>query len=105
MNTKKIIVIPCIGLATEIFYKKKQKRRTWSKNWLRQRSIYSVINLLRELRTHEPDNFRNYLKMDPETFCELLTLVAPYIQKQDTVMRKSISPEERLIATLRCHWI
>ena len=39
--------------------------------------------------------------MDEDTYLELLTLVAPLIQKQDTRMRQSISPHERLTATLR----
>ncbi|KAJ8962672.1 hypothetical protein NQ318_001067 [Aromia moschata] len=39
--------------------------------------------------------------MDVETYMYLLNLVTPYIQKQDTCMRKAISPHERLSATLR----
>ncbi|CAB3221184.1 unnamed protein product [Arctia plantaginis] len=39
--------------------------------------------------------------MDSECFEELLNMVTPLIQKQDTVMRESISPRERLTVTLR----
>ncbi|KAJ8961244.1 hypothetical protein NQ318_008927 [Aromia moschata] len=39
--------------------------------------------------------------MDEETYLQLLSLVIPLIQKQDTVMRNSITPHERLSATLR----
>jgi len=39
--------------------------------------------------------------MDEETYVELLKLVSPFIVKKDTVMRKAISPHERLSATLR----
>jgi hypothetical protein len=39
--------------------------------------------------------------MDSKDFQFLLELVGPKIKKQDTVMRTAISPEERLIATLR----
>ncbi|KAK4885232.1 hypothetical protein RN001_001503 [Aquatica leii] len=59
------------------------------------------MRLLKELKTNEPEDFRNYLRMNSETFEELLKLVSPHIKKQDTVMRNSIIPEERLVVTLR----
>ncbi|XP_063788617.1 uncharacterized protein LOC134944002 [Pseudophryne corroboree] len=39
--------------------------------------------------------------MDEEMFQELLRLVTPLIQKQDTNMRQAISVQDRLLATLR----
>jgi len=39
--------------------------------------------------------------MENHTFYELLNLVRPLIEKQNTIMRESISAEERLVATLR----
>ena len=39
--------------------------------------------------------------MGEDTYIELINLVSPLIRKQDTVMRKSISPHETLTATLR----
>nr|CAH7727851.1 unnamed protein product [Callosobruchus chinensis] len=62
--------------------------------------MYSDLNLLRELRTCEPTDFQNYLRMDSSTFDELLELVTPFMRKEDTIMRQSISHEERLVATL-----
>lgn len=43
----------------------------------------------------------NYLRMSPEVFDRLLKLVGPHIQKQNTLMRDCIGPEERLVVTLR----
>lgn len=65
-----------------------------------KRQEFSHINLIRELR-NDPNDFRNYLRMDEDTYVLLLSLVSNTIQKQDTVMKKSISPHERLTATLR----
>ena len=76
-------------------------RRKWSKDWFLKRREYGHVNLLRELRANEPDDFRNFLRMDAPSFDELLGLVAPLIRKEDTVMRSSISPSERLSITLR----
>ena len=39
--------------------------------------------------------------MDEPTFLELLSLVTPIIEKQDTIMRTAITPHERLTCTLR----
>lgn len=77
-----------------------KKRSKWCKNWLLKREQYSHINLLNELRS-EPNDWRNYLRMDEDTYVELLEMVTPLIKKKDTIMRKSITPHERLSATLR----
>jgi len=82
--------------------KKKRNRRKWSRKWLLKRSQYSHINLLKELSIESMDNdWRNCLRMDAMTYTRLLELVTPYIRKDDTCMRKAISPQERLSATLR----
>lgn len=41
------------------------------------------------------------LRMDTDTFNFLLKKVAPLIKKQDTHLRESIPPSERLSVTLR----
>ena len=61
----------------------------------------NILILLRHLETNEPSDFKNYLRMENHLFHQLLNLVRPHIEKQNTVMRESISAEERLVATLR----
>jgi len=56
--------------------------------------------LLNELKV-DPGDWHNYLRMDEQTYLELLSMVSPLIEKQHTCMRKPISPHERLLATLR----
>nr|CAI5837488.1 unnamed protein product [Callosobruchus analis] len=80
--------------------KPKRYRTVWCKNWLRKREQYSHINLLNELK-FAPKDWHNYLRMDEETYLKLLSMVTPFIKKQDTVMRQAIPPHERLTATLR----
>lgn len=80
--------------------KKKAKRKYWSKSWLQKRKTFSHVNLLKDLR-FSPKDWHNYLRMDEDTYLKLLSLVAPFIQKKDTIMRTAISPHERLSATLR----
>lgn len=79
----------------------KTKKRKWSKKWLLERRQFSHMTLLRELESNEPADFKNYLRMENHIFYNVLNLVRPYIAKQNTVMRESISAEERLVATLR----
>ncbi|VEN44067.1 unnamed protein product, partial [Callosobruchus maculatus] len=55
----------------------------WVKQWLVKRGQFSHINLLEELRL-EPGDWYNYLRMDEETYLELLNSVALLIKKQDT---------------------
>ena len=62
--------------------------------------FFSYSNLLEELKLY-PDDWYNYLRIDMNTYHELLNTVAPFIQRQDTCMRKAIILHERLSATLR----
>lgn len=80
--------------------KRRKKRECWSKSWLMKRDTYSHINLLKELKV-TPKDWHNYLRMDENTYLVLLSLVAPLIERKNTVMRNAISPHERLTATLR----
>jgi len=45
--------------------------------------------------------FHGFMRMSPEAFTELLELIRPVIQRTDTQLRQSVSPEEMLIVTLR----
>jgi hypothetical protein len=49
----------------------------------------------------EPDDWLNYLRMDEDVYREILQKVTPRIKKSYTVMRKVITPHERLSVTLR----
>ena len=67
----------------------------------------SHVTILRELAGGYESNFINYLRMDPSTFYKRLATVKPHIERQDTIMRDSISAKARLEATLnlRSHWM
>ena len=45
------------------------------------------LNLIQELRALEQDYFRNYLRMDGDSFDYPLAEVTPLFKKQDTIMR------------------
>ncbi|KAG5876797.1 hypothetical protein JTB14_014127 [Gonioctena quinquepunctata] len=71
------------------------------KSWLLKRNKFGHDRLVTELRLTSAADYRNYLRMDAATFSELLEMVTPLIQKITTNMREAISPELRLLATMR----
>jgi hypothetical protein len=54
-----------------------------------------------EMSKEDPAGFKNFQRVDPEMFQEILARVAPRIQRQDTFMRKALEPGLRLAITLR----
>ena len=105
-DRKKLLLCAIIlGLSLK---KKKDKveKRKWCKDWLTNRKqLGSNATIFRELQAENISEFTNYVRMDPSTFYKLLAKVKPYIEKQDTRLRDSITAEARLEATLLylCH--
>ena len=54
-----------------------------------------------EMRAGDCAAFRNYLRMPPEMFDEILARVGPHFKKMDTNYRLAIDPGVKLAATLR----
>ena len=80
----------------------KYKKRFWVRKIYSQRKQKGEFNMLvKDLRLHNELFFFKYFRMSPSIFEELLTWIAPYIQKQETKMREPISPRERLCVALR----
>ena len=82
--------------------KKRKPREIWVKKWLMKRDKKSAYNtILQELRLDDKANFRRYLRMNTDTFDELVRLVKPHIEKKCTRLRKPLGVEEKLACTLR----
>ena len=76
-------------------------RGYWVKPWLSRRLNYGHYDhLMRELEVEDVVSFRNFVRMDPAMFREVLQRVGPRIEKYDTCYRKSINPGCRLAITL-----
>ena len=77
-------------------------RKIWVREWIQNRPTQGVHkNLLQQLRHNDPSGYKNFSRMDSETFDELLKRVGPLITHQDTRFRKAIPPSERLALNLR----
>ncbi|KAK4324874.1 hypothetical protein Pmani_004524 [Petrolisthes manimaculis] len=80
----------------------KKRKRLWSRQWLQRRREESVaFRLLRELEVEDPATLRQWMRLDRQQYLDLLCLVTPLIEKQDTNMRQAVTAEERLTLTLR----
>jgi hypothetical protein len=55
---------------------------------------------MEELRSSSKD-YCNYLRMSEDNVISLLEKIRPLIEKEDTVLRTAITPEERLAITIR----
>lgn len=107
MIAASLLVLASGLLLTEKDQKKTHKRKprsVWVKKWLEKRqSDGAYMKLLQELRYGEfrdDSLYKHFLRMSHQNFMELLALVEPLIQKQDTRFRMAISAGERLAITL-----
>lgn len=82
--------------------KRKPKRKIWVRDWIAKRNEQGAYNqLMTDLRIGDPDFYKKFLRMAAADFEYLLQLISVKIKKQDTRMRKAITPGERLAVTLR----
>ena len=87
--------------------KKRTPRCVWVKPYLLEHYRFTqgmYENLVKQLATSDfgiKGEYKNFMRMQPALFHELLEGIRPLISKQDTRMRMSITPEVRLAITLR----
>ena len=77
-------------------------RHIWTKRWILRREAKGTYwNLIRELNVEDPEKFKQYHRLDRNSFQQILAMVSPLITKKDTKLRSSLKPCERLSVTLR----
>ena len=93
----------CVALAVAKSVRKKseKRRRRWMKEWFKKREEYTHENLLNDLRITEVEDYRLFLRVDVAAFEELLAMIKPKIEKQNTIMRDAVPASQRLSITLR----
>ncbi|KAH9367166.1 hypothetical protein HPB48_014758 [Haemaphysalis longicornis] len=96
------ILLVSAALSTKAAVTLPKKRRFWVRPYLRSREAAGhASRLLPELRAHDLEYFRDFIRMPPQAFDQLLGLVRSRISKQDTNFRDAISAHDRLAITLR----
>lgn len=83
---------------------RRQRRRktVWVRSWLVMRGVHGQYDsLMRELSDDDLAGFRNFTRMDPALFNELMARLGPRLTKKDTWYRKALHPGLKLAFTLR----
>ncbi|KAF2902871.1 hypothetical protein ILUMI_03313 [Ignelater luminosus] len=85
-------------------YIRRRRRRTRKQFWIYP---YIETNVNRRLfiaaqeLSEDEAKFQTFYRMRKQTLQELVEIVSPLIQRQNTDMRESVSAEERIMITLR----
>ena len=70
--------------------------------WMLRRKIDDAFHtVFKKLKEQDSDGFKGYARMDVDHFEELVYVLSPFLQKQDTNRRECISLEQRCSVTLR----
>ena len=77
------------------------RRTVWTKRWICRRPTQGACaNIVSELNAEDAEQFRQYHRLDRASFEEVLALISPPIERQDTHLRNCLKPMERLSVTL-----
>jgi hypothetical protein len=80
--------------------RRRKRRKLWVRDWMRNRSLGASATILRELYIHDPQEYKAVMRITPNQFDELLCLIAPKIQRSDTMMREAVPARVKLEITL-----
>ena len=81
---------------------RKTQRKVWVREWLTRRHEFGQYDsLLTELHKEDQRGYKNYLRITPDLFQEMVEKLTPRLQKQSTFMREPIQVGLKLAATLR----
>jgi hypothetical protein len=107
------LIIDLVSRDENIHRPTRRRKRVWIKHILRKRDKEGTFNLLIPKLLADDVQYRNFFRMNKESFLTLLSFIESDLRKQDTRCRRSISVNEQLALTLRylatgslqCMWI
>ena len=87
-----------------LLMRRTRRRSFWCREWcgpVRRQKFGLFDQLMVELREEDTASFKNFLRMPPEMFDELVRRLTPRLRKQHTNYRAPIEPAMKLAITLR----
>lgn len=90
-----------VNMQLLLLLRRRKKRRWWTHPMLLRRESHGHFHVNYEEYRNHPEWFEDEYLMPIPVFDELLSLLSRHLSKQDTNMRKSIGPCERLAVTLQ----
>lgn len=80
----------------------RRQRRWWTRGWIARRPTLGLYDtLMQELEIEDAETFAYFMRMDVDTFNDLLQRVQGRIMRRNTAMRDAVSPGVKLAVTLR----
>lgn len=100
-DRKTKIALAAIAITLCVLKKRTVERRWWERPHLGvdNRSVYGQHNLLNQMRLSDVDSFVSIVRLSPQSFDKMLSIVGPALTKDSN--RPSINPSTRLAVTLR----
>lgn len=81
---------------------RKRSRTVWVRDWLTRRQEFGLYDkLLEELHKEDIRGYKNYLRITPDLFQEMVERLTPYLEKKKTFMREPLEVGLKLATTLR----
>ena len=82
--------------------RRKTQRKVWVMEWLTRRHYFGQYDsLLTEMHKEDERGYKNFLRITPDLFQEMVEKLTPRLQKQCTFMREPHPVGLKLAATLR----
>lgn len=78
----------------------RRRRRWWVSPWLLCRPLNGYSDrLMQEMRREDVQSFQNFLRIDPKMFQEHVERLSLRLERQETIMHKSLEPGLRVAVT------
>ena len=82
--------------------RRKTRRKVWVREWLiREHEFGQNDSILTELHKEDDTGYKNYLRITPDLFQEMVEKLTPRLQKLCTFMREAFQVGLKLAATLQ----
>jgi len=108
-QAKMVKVVACLLAATALkqaiikrLRNDRRKKSVWVREWLMNRDKYGMYEkLMKHLKQGDVKSFRNFVRMDPGIFNQMVEELKPLIQKKRTNWRKPLPAGLKLAIALR----
>lgn len=82
--------------------RRRTARKVWVRKWFARRHKFGQYDkLLTELSDEDPRGYKNYIRIIPDLFQEMVEKLTPNLQKQSIFVRELLQAELKLATTFR----
>lgn len=101
-NRKRVAAVALIIAASSFLIEEpaRRQRRWWVRPWLEDKQTAGLKLVNKEFK-EDPEQFKQFIRMNEQSFNKLLDRLKPQLEKSNTNFRDAISARDKLIVTLR----